>query len=113
MKRFRVPRLQKPNEPPAYMAAAGVSWYTESEWAKVKATAEDAERFEPTYVEWVAMVEEGMVKMRQAGIAPEKVLITADELLVWCRLTGKTNNGSNRAQFVSEKLRNQHEGDIN
>ena len=115
MKKFRVPQpLKRANDPPRYMAAAGVSWYaTERDWAEVKATAEDADRFEPTYAEWVTMVEEGMVKMRQAGIFPEKVLVTPGELLVWCRLTGKANNAGNRALFVSEKLRNKHEADIN
>ncbi len=114
MKTFREPRpLNKANDAPPYTAAAGASWYTELEWAKVKATAEDPERFEPTYPEWAAVVEAAMEELRQTGISPEKVLITADELLVWCRLTGKTNNGGNRAQFVSEKLRNKHEADIN
>ncbi len=47
MKRFRVPQpLKRAYDPPPYMAAAGVSGYAnEREWAEVKATTEDADRF--------------------------------------------------------------------
>ncbi|NRF72453.1 hypothetical protein HLB44_36440 [Aquincola sp. S2] len=82
--------------------SVGVSWYTEEEWQKVKAAATDADLFEATYSEWVAMVEESIKNMLVAGIIAEKVPIRADELLAWCLAHGKNNEAASRAQFVSE-----------
>jgi hypothetical protein len=62
----------------------GMSWYTEEQWARVKASAVDPERFEATYPEWVEMAEDAITKLRRTGVNPHKVWIVASELDAWC-----------------------------
>jgi hypothetical protein len=82
----------------------GVAWYTSSEWARVKATAVDPERFEASFDDWVAMAEKALVDLRKAGLAAQKCLISANELGNWCAEKGVENDAAGRARFVSEKL---------
>lgn len=83
------------------MPVVHIAWYAEGqEWARVKASATDPERFEDTYQEWSAMIEETLIRARTAGAAPVKVPVQADELLRWCRQHGKENNAAARAEFV-------------
>ena len=43
-------RSRRPNL--SHVLVTGVAWYTEEEWGRVKNSATDPERFEPTYAEW-------------------------------------------------------------
>jgi hypothetical protein len=87
----------------------GVAWYTEKEWAKVKAAAADPERFEETYAEWVQVADGGLATLRAAGIDADRCHIAAAELLAWCLAHGRPNDGAARAAFVSEQGRKSHE----
>jgi len=86
-----------------------VGWYTEQEWAKVRAAAADPQLFEATYAEWVEMAEQSIAGLRVRGIIAEKQFIMADKLLAWCLAHGKPNNGASRAEFVSQQTREQSE----
>jgi hypothetical protein len=79
-----------------------VGWYTEEDWAKVKGAAVDAERFEATYSDWVAMAEGALRDLRLTGVPAEKYLVVADDLLAWCVAHGKPNDAASRAEYVSE-----------
>jgi len=89
----------------------GVTWYTEDQWRLIRAASTDAERFEETYAEWVAMLEETTKNMLAAGIVTERIPVIASELLAWCLAHGKENNAAARSQFVSEQLSRRHERD--
>jgi hypothetical protein len=93
------PKLRTPSPAPAVF----VGWYTESEWAKVKASAIEPERFESSYSEWVGMANESLSNLRAVGIMAERFQINADALLAWCLARGKPNNAASRAAFVSEQ----------
>ncbi len=93
--------------PPAVQFSVG--WYTEPEWAKVRAAAVDLELFEATYAQWVEMAEESLTQMRARGLNAEKSYVFADKLLAWCLARGKPNNGASRAEFVSQQARSQNE----
>jgi hypothetical protein len=82
----------------------GVAWYSEDQWALVKASATDPERFEASYPEWVTMAEEALQQLQAAGVAPIKVLVHSAELSAWCLAHGKRNEAGARAQLASEKL---------
>lgn len=90
---------------------AGVTWYTEENWLRVKASALDPERFEATYTEWNAMATEAFANLQRTGINVVKFSVRFDQLLPWCLLHNKPNNASSRAEFVSEMLRFQHAAD--
>lgn len=83
---------------------AGIAWYTEFEWARVKATAIDPERFENSYAEWLEMAEEALGDIEDSGTATEKFLIHADKLHVWCMAQGVENEADSRARYVSENM---------
>ena len=86
-----------------------VGWYTEQEWAKVRATAADPQLFEASYAEWVEMAEQSIADLRVRGVIAEKLFITADKLLAWGLAHGKPNNSASRAEFVSQQARVQGE----
>lgn len=100
----KLPPWLKPKSAPT-KTVVGVGWYTEDDWAKVKATAVDAERFEDTYAEWVQMAERAFAELRAAGVAAERSYVKASELLAWCLAHSKRNDGAARAEFVSEQGR--------
>ena len=86
-----------------------VGWYTEQEWAKVRAAAVDPELFESTYAQWLEMAEQSLIQMRAQGLNAEKSYVIADKLLAWCLARGKPNNSASRAEFVSQQARSQNE----
>ena len=103
MKSKHKPPTQSRPRTPSPAPAVFVGWYTESEWAKVKASAIEPERFESSYSEWMHMANESLSNLRAVGIMAEKFEVNADALLAWCLARGKTNNAASRAEFVSEQ----------
>ena len=93
---------------PRRQVEVGVTWYTEAEWALVRAAAADPDRFEPTFEEWERMAEQSLANFRPSGIVPTKVYVNANDLLAWCLVRKKTNNAAARAQFVSEQGAKRH-----
>jgi hypothetical protein len=104
IKRFRAKKMTQP-------VVAGVTWYTEEDWRKVKAAATDPERFEETFAEWNAMAVEAVANLKKAGVNTVKFFIIPNELLPWCQLHNKPNNAASRAEFVTQKLQEQSEKD--
>jgi len=92
------------------VAAVGVVWYVEPEWASVKNAAVDPEVFESSFKEWAAMAEDALADLRRAGVSPQKVLVASGELLAWCLAHGKENVAASRAEFVSEQMRKGNRG---
>ena len=103
-----LPPWPRPKTSPTMLVVA-VGWYTKDDWAKVKAAAVDAERFEETYAEWVQMAEHALAEIRATGVAANPSYVKASELLAWCLAHNKPNNGANRAEFVLEQGRKRHE----
>ena len=87
----------------------GVGWYTEVDWAKVKASAVDAERFEASYAEWVEMAKQALADLRATGIAAEESYVKASELLAWCLAHNEPNDAAARTEFVAEQGRKSNE----
>jgi hypothetical protein len=102
---MRKHRRSTTEAPQTAVAIVGVGWYTEAEWAAVKAAAADPELFEQSFKEWVVMAEEAFSRMRQPGVKLQKIPVKASELLAWCLVYSKTNNSASRAEFVSEQVR--------
>ncbi len=99
MERLRLKKLHRQQG-----IAVGVCWYDEVEWAKIKATAVDPERFENSFPEWVSMVEEVLRDFMNNGLLPVRVSLAAEDLAAWCSLHDKPNNAASRAEYVSELM---------
>lgn len=56
----------------AITVGIGVGWYTEQEWAKVKAAAVAPDKFEATYAEWIQMAERTLLDLRATGLMADK-----------------------------------------
>ena len=95
---------------PRNSVLVGVGWYTEDEWAKVRSSAADPERFEETYAEWLQMAERALADLLASDTYAEKSYVKASELLAWCLAHNRRNDGAARAQFVSEQGRKGNEG---
>jgi hypothetical protein len=109
MDRKRKPPFARLKEPERGVRV-GLGWYTEEEWAKVRAAAVDPERFESTYVEWLRIAEATLYRFRAVGVDAEKCFINAAELLAWCFMSSRPNDSEARAKFVAEKTRRSAEG---
>lgn len=83
----------------------GVVWYSQNDWMRIKATADDPDRFEDTFADWAVMATENLELAQKRLPSARKVLIAADEFFLWCHLRGKHNNADGRAEFVAEKVR--------
>ena len=99
--KHKLPPWLRPKTLPSEVTVA-VGWYTEGNWAKVKASAIDSDRFEDTYKEWTEMAEKAFRDFRKAGVNAEKFNIDSEKLLAWCLAHGKANSATSRADFVSQ-----------
>ena len=103
MAKRKRPPWQRPKQQ-TRQVQIGVTWYTADQWRLVKAASADADRFEETYEDWVAMAEEATKNMLSTGIITERVYVIASELLAWCLAHGKANDAASRSEFVSQVL---------
>ncbi|MBK8386978.1 MAG: hypothetical protein ABTS22_09545 [Accumulibacter sp.] len=82
-----------------------VGWYTEEQWGTIKKTAIDADKFEATYAEWLRVAEKALQDLRASGALVEKYYINADDLLAWCLVNNRINEGAARAEFVTQQAK--------
>ena len=91
-------------------AILGIAWYRREEWSHLLEISADRDELEDTYEEWLSNAETRLHEMAEAGINPTKVYINLDELQKWCIVQGRPLDGSARAVFTAEKLRQLHKG---
>ena len=82
----------------------GVAVYRPEQWARLLATAEDADKLESTWEGWHEILEESERNMRAIGIEPVEVLLDLDEFDEYCRKNNLKNTGGARAEYVAHKL---------
>jgi hypothetical protein len=92
----------KAKKQPKTLPLMAIVWYEDAEaWAKAKALATDPERFESSYEQWQAVVNDSLGKYAQFGMRFKKVPIQAEALAEWCRQENKRCDSSARAEYVS------------
>jgi hypothetical protein len=87
----------------------GMTWYTESTWAEVKATALDPESFEESFPKWKAMALTAIREFLRSGVQAVEYQINPQEFFLWCDANNQVNNSASRAEFVSQKLSAAHD----
>jgi hypothetical protein len=98
---------KKDSEIPAIL---GIAWYRREEWSHLLEIAADRDELEDTYEEWLHNAETKLHEMAEAGINRTRVYINLDELQHWCIVQGCPLDGSARAVFTAEKLRQLDKG---
>ncbi len=82
----------------------GIAIYLPHQYGRLLATAEDADKLNPTWEEWFAVCEETKRNLRAIGIEPIDVLVDMDDFEKYCAERGLKNVGGTRAQYVAERL---------
>jgi len=91
----------------------GIGCYKREEWEQFLALADDREKLEDTYDEWIRDFRKTVRNMRKAGINPRKVCFKLDELIDFCRKKGLKNNAEARSEFFAELTRQGRTEEIN
>jgi len=110
MKRTNTRRRDFPKKHPENAAMLGVAWYRPEEWSRLLEIAADRDELEATYEEWLENAEARLQEMAEAGIYVTRVDIDVRELQDWCIANERPIDGSGRAVFTAEKLRQLHKG---
>ena len=87
----------------------GVAWYRKEQWSRLLEISRDRDQLEDTYEAWEANAKASLPKLRKRDVIPRRVDIDVEELLRWCRSERRPVDGSARAVFTAEKLREQIE----
>jgi hypothetical protein len=83
----------------------GVAWYAGEEWNRLREISVDAHELEETHAEWEAAATKALADMAAQGMVPERIDVAVDDLEAWWRAEGCAVDGSARAAFATELLR--------
>jgi len=81
-----------------------IVWYRPEQWQRVRDIATDADQFEDSYSEWLALAEERARELRNTGLRVEKVDLDSEKLIFWCNKHGLENNAEARTRYAAERL---------
>jgi len=85
-----------------------VAVYLPEQYARLLATAEDANGLEPTWQEWYTVYQETRQKMAELGMDLIEVTVDLDDLEQYCQEQGLKNTSGTRAQYAAHMLSEQH-----
>ena len=83
----------------------GVAWHRRDQWQRLREVSTDVEKLENTYEEWLQLANEKIKELTAAGVSIGKVHIDIEQLIQWCEENGLEVNGSSRARYTAERLR--------
>ena len=110
MRQTNTKNKHSPRKDSESAAILGIAWYKREEWSHLSEIAADRDEIEDTYEEWLNNAETRLREMAEAGINAKTVYINVGELQDWCIVQGRPLDGSARAVFTAEKLRQLHKG---
>lgn len=83
----------------------GLGWYSRGQWEALTQVVPNRSDLDDTYEEWEAQATEALQMLSAQGIRAVKVEVDVDELVEWCKNTGRQPNSEARADFVNSLLR--------
>ena len=83
----------------------GLANYSPEQWVLLKKVADDPERLDDSYKDWIEGRDKALRHFKELGQPVRLVEINVGDLLNWCRAHGRKLDGKARAEFCSEKLR--------
>ena len=110
MRQTNTKNRHSPKKDSENAATLGIAWYKREEWSHLLEISADRDELEDTYEEWLHNAETRLHEMAEAGINVMRVYINLDELQDWCIVQGRPLDGSARAVFTAEKLRQLDKG---
>ncbi len=82
----------------------GLAWYRPEQWHRLRQVSADVEKLEESYYEWLSLASARFREAQQLGINIRKVEVDVEDLLEWCKQTGRSVDGEARAMYVTEKI---------
>jgi len=83
----------------------GLANYSAEQWVLLKNVADDPERLDDSYKDWIEGRDKALRNFAELGQPVRLVEINVVDLLNGCRAHGRKLDGDARAQFCGEKLR--------
>lgn len=83
----------------------GIPWYTEESWRKMKALAEDGDRFHSSYPQWLAYADRATVILTNRQKLFERLSIEPLDYLVWCQKRSLKRNSDSRIRYTQYMLK--------
>ena len=79
---------------------AGVAWYREADWPRIKELFPDADQLHESYAEWLKFAEESVKRLARTGATVEPVVIDIDDFLGWCLVHDRLCDAKARTEYV-------------
>jgi hypothetical protein len=84
----------------------GIVWYpNEEEWKGMRDLAEDPERFEESYDDWLRMMADSLDRFRKSELLPVKMPCCVVKYREWCEAEGRPFDASSRSAYAADLLR--------
>lgn len=88
------------------MQRIGINWFDPPQWELLKASAEDSDKLDDTYEDWLANAGRTAKSLETEGFEVVMIQVDVAELNQWCAERGLSQNGKSRAEFAT--LKTQH-----
>jgi hypothetical protein len=89
--------------------AVGLAWFRKEDYPALMRIFEDADKFAPTWEQWIKRAEKAEQKLKDEGHLTERVYIDPDGFSEWCRKENLGIGPEARRKFaasvVAEKYR--------
>jgi hypothetical protein len=84
------------------IAAAGISWFNEKDYARILQIMVDAHVLPPTYAAWREKAESTERTAKARGLRVFRAIIDPDQFLVWCAREGLDVDAKARTAFATD-----------
>ena len=82
----------------------GIPWYTKDNWYKMKALADDKDRFHESYDHWLATTDKSIVILTNRGKLFERLDVDPIQYAFWCSKNSIGKNKKTRTAYTQHLL---------
>ena len=83
----------------------GIAWYRPDNYRRVLEIMVDREDLPGSFIEWRKRAEKALRQLKRQGHIVVRIPLDADEFEQWCRESGQRTDGSARARYASDMVR--------
>jgi hypothetical protein len=80
-----------------------LAWYTEDQWRMLKRVADDPERLDETYGDWLEAALECESNFAILGQPVTRVFVRIPEWMEWCSQNGRRLDSGSRSAYAAYK----------
>ena len=82
----------------------GIPWYTEKDWQKMLALAEDKDKLHTSYAAWLANTDKSIVFLTNKGTLFERIDIDPIQYACWCERKSLKKDRHSRTAYTQRLL---------